>query len=116
MHQNSYVWYKVLRQELVQSQNMRCKYCLTPITFKTATIDHVRPKSQSGPTTRENVVAACVACNRLKKDMNIGEFNRLIRKPPKGQPDSVKFLLANMRLRLSKRTMKACERIQAVSR
>lgn len=116
MHYNSRYWYKIARQKALEKQNMRCKYCLTPLTVNTATSDHKHPKSKGGADQQDNIVAACLPCNSLKSDMPARKFNKLIRKPPRGEKHSVAFLLANMRLRLSMKTLKACEQIKATAR
>lgn len=61
-----------------------CVYCGSvgsiwwPLTYKNRVgshmvlkgleFDHVFPESRGGPTTAENIVLACLPCNRSKKD------------------------------------------------
>jgi len=47
-----------------------CQYCL----FYARTVDHVVPKARGGGNIAENLVAACLECNRLKGDMRVVEF------------------------------------------
>jgi 5-methylcytosine-specific restriction endonuclease McrA len=43
-----------------------CQYCFTPVTGKTATLDHVLPISKGGKTNWENSTTACGPCNGAK--------------------------------------------------
>lgn len=45
-----------------------CQYCGGGFPTEDLTFDHVVPRSRGGRTTWENVVAACVRCNRTKGD------------------------------------------------
>lgn len=45
-----------------------CQYCGGGFPTEDLTFDHVVPRSRGGRTTWENVVAACVCCNRTKGD------------------------------------------------
>lgn len=66
---------KVLRQ-LCEEQDFRCAYCEFEIVVNasgqteqfqnTATIDHKVPQNDGGENARNNLVAACMLCNRLK--------------------------------------------------
>jgi 5-methylcytosine-specific restriction endonuclease McrA len=60
---------------LLNQQGGCCAYCGGRLSPRTATLDHVVPKSQGGPATRENQVAACLRCNRLKAD---GSAHKLV--------------------------------------
>jgi len=44
----------------------RCQYCQKEFAPRELTCDHVQPRSQGGPTSWENMVAACGPCNRRK--------------------------------------------------
>lgn len=43
-----------------------CGYCGITLNSTTATIDHIRPKSQSGTNATNNLVLACKTCNNKK--------------------------------------------------
>ena len=43
-----------------------CQYCGTGYAPEELTFDHIVPRSRGGRTTWENVVTACIACNRDK--------------------------------------------------
>ncbi len=45
-----------------------CQYCGQGSPTEELTFDHLVPRSRGGFTTWENVVAACIACNRAKGD------------------------------------------------
>ncbi|HMO17437.1 MAG TPA: HNH endonuclease [Oligoflexia bacterium] len=51
---------------LLTRDDFSCQYCRRKLKRSDATIDHVVPRSQGGPTTWENVVVACPPCNRKK--------------------------------------------------
>jgi 5-methylcytosine-specific restriction endonuclease McrA len=44
----------------------KCGYCLTTLSEKEVTIDHVIPKDKKGTHTWENVVTSCSSCNHAK--------------------------------------------------
>jgi 5-methylcytosine-specific restriction endonuclease McrA len=48
--------------------NYVCAYCGKICSTDEVTIDHIIPKSKGGKWTWENLVTACVECNRKKKD------------------------------------------------
>lgn len=43
-----------------------CSYCNTPLTYKTATIDHIIPIYDGGTDKKSNLCLACKQCNRDK--------------------------------------------------
>lgn len=54
------------RLNLLARDGFHCQYCGRELSYSEATIDHVKPRSQGGLTTWENVVTACPPCNRHK--------------------------------------------------
>lgn len=54
------------RLNLLARDNFQCQYCAKHLSYRESSFDHVRPRSQGGDTTWENVVAACHPCNRRK--------------------------------------------------
>lgn len=58
------------RMNLFLRDDFRCQYCGQEHAPKDLTFDHVVPRSQGGPTTWENIVAACVTCNTKKGSRN----------------------------------------------
>lgn len=64
--------------------NHTCQYCSKKLNNKTATIDHILPKSRGGQNTWENTVTACGVCNTRKDNKTPREANmRLLRTPKK---------------------------------
>jgi len=59
-----------------------CQYCGQARPPEELTFDHVRPRSRGGRTTWDNVVAACVPCNRDKGDRLPGECRMFPRVGP----------------------------------
>lgn len=53
----------VSKRGVLQRDWYRCAYC----GRSAVTVDHVHPRCQGGPTTWENLVAACSGCNGRKK-------------------------------------------------
>ncbi len=46
----------------------RCSYCGIQLTRKSATIDHIVPKSKGGSSSEFNLALACKPCNGRKAD------------------------------------------------
>ena len=57
---------KLNRRNLFARDRNRCQYCGHLFPTSELSIDHVRPRSQGGPDTWENLVCACVKCNSRK--------------------------------------------------
>jgi 5-methylcytosine-specific restriction endonuclease McrA len=60
----------VTRRGVLTRDGGRCAYCSGPAD----TIDHVVPRSRSGPHVWANVVAACARCNHRKADRLLSEL------------------------------------------
>ncbi|MHC5182274.1 MAG: HNH endonuclease [Planctomycetota bacterium] len=50
------------RQSILEAWNHACAYCEKPAT----TLDHVRPRSKGGETSRNNLISCCANCNCRK--------------------------------------------------
>ena len=72
-----------------------CQYCGTGFPTEELTFDHIVSRSRGGHTTWENVVTACIDCNRTKGDRLPGECRMF----PLVEPTipSVRFLQDNGR-------------------
>jgi 5-methylcytosine-specific restriction endonuclease McrA len=57
---------RALRTATHAACGRRCVYCADRLALDGATLDHVVPRRLGGPTTADNVVVACYACNLLK--------------------------------------------------
>ena len=68
------------RRNVFRRDDQRCQYCGRHA--HDLTLDHVVPRSRGGPTSWENVVACCRACNARKRDRTPEEARmRLLRTP-----------------------------------
>ncbi len=63
-------WVPWSKENLKLRDNYTCQYCLTKFPASLLTFDHVHPHSMGGPTTWENIVAACSPCNN-KRGSNV---------------------------------------------
>ena len=59
---------KQLKQIIAERANHCCEYCLSQACFATQSfsIEHIKPRSQDGETTLENLALACQGCNAHK--------------------------------------------------
>ena len=69
--------YQTLRTATLDRDNHECVYCGQPAN----TIDHITPHSRGGPTTPDNLAAACSPCNNSKKDSTPEEWIQSGRAP-----------------------------------
>jgi 5-methylcytosine-specific restriction endonuclease McrA len=68
------------RFEIFNRDKHTCQYCGQQT--RQLTLDHVIPRYRGGQHTWENVVSACVACNRRKAGRTPREANmKLVREP-----------------------------------
>lgn len=86
------------RAAALKRQDGRCKYCLCRLNHKTVTRDHVRPRSAGGSDHRNNIVAACESCNRLKGSIPVKQFMRLICNPFPGEPMAYRLVWMSRRI------------------
>lgn len=89
------------REQARVEQKSRCKYCQERLSARTATADHVRPRSSYGSDRRENIVAACEPCNKAKGSMSVGEFQNLLHAFPSGHPIPVLLAWSRRRINLA---------------
>jgi len=59
-----------------------CQYCGTRHFAEDLTFDHVIPRAAGGKTSWENIVAACVPCNRAKANRSVAEAGMQLRRKP----------------------------------
>ena len=77
------------RKNLFERDRNTCQYCGRRIARELLTIDHVTPRSRGGKNTWENLVLACITCNKKKQNRLPEEASmKLVRKPvkPKAVP------------------------------
>lgn len=61
------------RQSIFDAWAHRCAYCNAPAE----SLDHVMPKARGGLTVRQNLVPACLHCNRTKGHREVFSWWRL---------------------------------------
>jgi hypothetical protein len=54
------------RDRVLRRDGFRCVYCGLEFPPAELTLDHVEPRMRGGDQSEGNLVACCVACNRLK--------------------------------------------------
>jgi len=74
---------KLNKKNLLVRDDFRCQYSGQVLTFKTATVDHVIPKSLGGKTTWNNLVICSKDINRKKANKLPGEVGLKLLKAPK---------------------------------
>ena len=74
-----HVWIKLQKREAWLDQGKRCAYCHGEIAEAEVTADHVIARARGG-TDKDNIVAACRACNRAKGSKSVPKFKHLIRR------------------------------------
>ncbi|MEM7623509.1 MAG: HNH endonuclease [Planctomycetota bacterium] len=73
---------KLNRRNLFARDRNRCQYCGKHFPTSELSIDHVRPRSQGGPDTWQNLVCSCVRCNARKGGRTPKQASmQLIREP-----------------------------------
>lgn len=63
----------VSTRNVLLRDGFRCAYCLTPLSFKNGTRDHIVPLSKGGKNTLLNVISACKKCNSTKDNKTLEE-------------------------------------------
>jgi 5-methylcytosine-specific restriction endonuclease McrA len=72
----------VSRKGIMLRDRNTCQYCAALLPSNSLTLDHVIPRSRSGASTWENLVACCFRCNNRKGDRTPPEAGMsLARKP-----------------------------------
>lgn len=70
------------RKNILMRDRYTCQYCLRTLPSAELTLDHVVPRSRSGETNWENLVACCHPCNNRKGNRMPEEAGmRLSRQP-----------------------------------
>lgn len=86
------------RSNIYARDGFRCQYCGHEHDTEDLTFDHVLPASRGGPRTWENIVTACVGCNKKKDNRTPAEAGmRLLRQPRKPQASPVFHLSIGIR-------------------
>ena len=69
---------KSLRKTIHARERGQCFYCLRRTTSTFHCLDHVIPRSQSGPNSYRNLVSCCMECNARKGEKHAADFLRLL--------------------------------------
>lgn len=92
---------KFCRRSILLRDGFRCQYCGDPFEASELTFDHVVPRAKGGQTTWENILSACVKCNKDKRSQDANWSGRKgsgLRplKPPR-KPTTAELLRAGLR-------------------
>ena len=71
------------RKNILMRDRYTCQYCHRTISANELTLDHVLPRSRSGATSWENLVACCNPCNNRKGNRTPDEAGMRLARPPK---------------------------------
>ena len=71
------------RKNILMRDRYTCQYCQRPLPSAELTLDHVIPRSRSGETAWENLVACCHSCNNRKGNRTPDEAGMRLNRPPR---------------------------------
>jgi 5-methylcytosine-specific restriction endonuclease McrA len=71
------------RANIYRRDDYKCQYCDETFRSEDLTFDHVIPEAQGGRKTWENIVAACMPCNREKDARTPEEAGMPLKRLPK---------------------------------
>ncbi len=84
---------KLSKKEIFLRDRHTCQYC--GVRIRELTIDHVIPRRQDGGHAWENVVSACIPCNRRKAGRTPAEAGMKLLRQPKAPYPSPYYILHN---------------------
>ena len=88
-----FVQRKLSKKEVFLRDRNTCQYCGQQT--RSLTIDHMVPRRQEGDHTWENVVSACIPCNRRKAGRTPAEAGMTLLRRPKAPYPSPYYTLRN---------------------
>ncbi len=71
------------RKNIMMRDRYTCQYCSRVFNAADLTLDHVIPRSRSGETSWDNLVACCHACNNRKGNRTPEEASMRLLHPPR---------------------------------
>lgn len=71
------------RKNILLRDRYTCQYCLRTLPSSELTLDHVVPRSRSGASTWENLVACCLDCNNHKGNRTPEEAGMKLARQPR---------------------------------
>ncbi len=92
---------KFCRRSILLRDRFRCQYCGQQFPAAELTFDHVIPRAAGGRTEWTNILSACVACNKAKRD-HLPTYGRAhgqgVARPlkPPRQPTTAELLRAGL--------------------
>ena len=69
---------KKLRFEVFKRDGFKCAYCGKTPPEVVLEVDHIDPKSKGGSNDINNLITACFACNRGKRNISLNKIPRKI--------------------------------------
>ena len=82
---------KLTRIEIFNRDRYICQYCGKET--RQLTLDHVIPRYQGGQHTWENVVSACISCNRRKAGRTPKQARMILRRSPSPPRGNIPFYI-----------------------
>lgn len=83
------------RHNIFMRDGNSCQYCGARKARSDLNLDHVVPRSRGGLTTWENIVCACLECNRMKGGRSPEEAGMRLQRRPR-RPSWTPFVARNM--------------------
>ena len=71
------------RKNILMRDRYTCQYCHKTMSSNELTLDHVIPRSRTGETTWENLVACCHPCNNRKGNRTPEEAGMKLARAPR---------------------------------
>ncbi len=71
------------RKSVLIRDRHTCQYCLVTLPSSELTLDHVVPRSKSGDSSWENLVACCNSCNNRKGNRTPDEAGMSLARAPR---------------------------------
>jgi 5-methylcytosine-specific restriction endonuclease McrA len=71
------------RKNILLRDRFTCQYCLRKLPSSELTLDHVIPRSRTGASAWENLVACCHPCNNLKGNRTPSEAGMKLARQPR---------------------------------
>ena len=78
---------RLTRQNIFERDQHSCQYCGKKFKLEKLTIEHILPRSRGGKNSWENLVCACIDCNRKKRDRTPEEAGMKLLSAPKKPKD-----------------------------
>ena len=74
---------KFTRHNIFERDKNTCQYRDKAFDRRELNLDHVIPRQRGGPTTWENIVCSCIACNTHKRNRTPKEAGMCLRRDPR---------------------------------